>query len=327
MQPLCLIIMWFKREQKNRRHGRGHVLDVKVRSDQARATRMRLATGVIAVAFGTLFGLYLFWRAGEWSLNKFVYENPDFAIQQIDVQSSGTISEDQLRRWSGVKLGQNLIALDLAAVMRNLEMASAINSASVERVLPHTLKIRVTERTPVAQADVARAFGPGGIAISVFQLDANGYVMQPLDPRQSIVPLAQMDCSLPIVTGLNVFQLQPGHRLVTPEILAALKLVAAFPGSPMGGLAELQRVDVSSSGVFVVTTVQGGEITFGLDHLDEQLARWREIYDLGQRMNKMIASVDLAVANNVPVRWTEKISAPSPAPKTLDTQTSWRKNV
>jgi hypothetical protein len=61
--------------------------------------------------------------------------------------------------------------------------------------------------------------------------------------------------------------------------------------------------------------------------LDEQLARWREIYDLGQRMNKTIASVDLAVANNVPVRWTEKISAPSPAPKTLDTQHSWRKNV
>lgn len=319
--------MWFKREQKNRRHSRGHVLDVKVRSDQARATRMRLATGVFAVAFGTLFGLYLFWRAGEFTLNKFVYENPDFAIQQIDVQSSGTISEDQLRRWSGVRLGQNLIGLDLAAVKRNLEMASAINSASVERVLPHTLKIRVTERTPVAQVDIARANGQYGIAISVFQLDANGFVLQPLDPRQSIVPIAQMDASLPIVTGLNVFQLQAGHRVVTPEILAALKLVAAFPNSPMAGLSELQRVDVSSPRVFVVTTVQGGEITFGLDHLDEQLARWREIYDLGQRMNKVIASVDLAVANNVPVRWTERISAPSPAPKTLDTQTSWRKNV
>jgi len=319
--------MWFKREQKNRRHSRGHVLDVKVRSDQARATRMRLATGVFAVAFGTLFGLYLFWRAGEWALNKFVYENPDFAVQQIDVQSSGTISEDQLRRWSGVKLGQNLIALDLSAVKRNLQMASAIDSASIERVLPHTLKIRVTERSPVAQVDVPRAAGPNGISISIFQLDANGFVMQPIDPRQSIVPLAQMDSSLPVVTGLNVFQLQAGHRLQTPEILAALRMVAAFSASPMGGLAELQRVDVSSPRVFVVTTVQGGEITFGLDHLDEQLARWREIYDLGQRMNKMIASVDLAVANNVPVHWTQKISAPSAAPKTLDTQNSWRKNV
>ena len=326
MQPFYLTIMWFKREQKNRRMSRGHVLDVKVRSDQARATRMKLATGVFAVCFGTLFGLYLFWRTGEWALNRFVYENPDFAVQNIDVQSSGTISEDQLRRWSGVKLGENLIALDLAAVKRNLEMASAIDSASVERILPHTLRIRVTERAAVAQVDVARG-GKDGFSISVFHLDGNGFVMQPLDPAQSIVPLDQMSDSLPIVTGLNVFQLQPGHRLATPEILAALKMIAKFPGSPMAGLTELQRVDVSSSRVFVVTTVQGGEITFGLDQLDEQLARWREIYDLGQRMNKTIASVDLAVANNVPVRWTEKISAPSPAPKTLDTQHSWRKNV
>jgi cell division septal protein FtsQ len=319
--------MWFKREQKNRRMSRGHVLDVKVRSDQARATRIRLATGVFAVAFGTLFGLYLFWRCGEWALNKFIYENPGFAIEQIDVQSSGNISEDQLRRWSGVRLGQNLIALDLAAVKRNLEMASAINSTSVERILPHTLKIRVTERAAVAQVDVPRAVADTGIAISVFQLDPNGYVMQPLDPQQSVVPLAQMSTSLPVVSGVSVLQLQPGHRLESPEILAALKLVAELPSSPMAGRAELQRVDVSSPRVFVVTTVQGSEITFGLDHLDEQLARWREIYDLGQRMNKTIASVDLAVANNVPVRWAEKISAPTLPPKTLDTQNSWRKNV
>lgn len=303
------------------------MLDVKVRSDQARATRMRLATGVFAVCFGTLFGLYLFWRAGEWTLNKFVYENSEFAVQQIDVESSGTISDEQLRRWSGVRMGQNLIALDLAAVKRNLEMASAINTASVERILPHTLRIRVTERTPVAQVNVPRNGGQNGISISVFQLDANGVVMQPLDPRQSVVPLGQMGESLPVVSGLNVFQLQSGHRLVTPEILAALKMIAAFPHSPMAGLADIQRVDVSFPRVFTVTTIQGGEITFGLDHLDEQLARWREIYDLGQRMNKAIASLDLAVANNVPVRWTERISAPSPAPKTLDTQNSWRKNV
>lgn len=303
------------------------MLDVKVRSNQARATRIRLASGVFAVAFGTLFGLYLFWRCGEWALTRFIYENPEFAIEQIDVQSSGDITEDQLRRWSGVKLGQNLIALDLAAVKRNLEMASAIDSATVERILPRTLKIRVTGRAAVAQVDVPRAAGETGIAVSVFQLDANGYVMQPLDPRQSVVPLAQMSSSLPIVSGVSVLQLQPGHRLEAPEVLAALKLVAAFPHSPMAGLVELQRVDVSSPRVFVVTTVEGSEITFSLDHLDEQLARWREIYDLGQRMNKMIASVDLAVVNNVPVRWAEKISAPALPPKTLDTQNSWRKNV
>lgn len=306
---------------------RGRVLDVKVRSDQARATRVRLATGAFAVCFGTLFGLYLFWRAGEWALEKFVYDNSDFAIQRIDVQSSGTISQEQLRRWSNVKLGQNLIALDLAVVKRNLEMASAIDSVSVERILPHTLRIRVTERAAVAQVDVPRSAGENGFSIAVFQLDSNGFVMEPLDPRQSTVGLGQISDSLPILTGLSIFQLQAGHRLESPQVLAALKMIGSLPRSPMAGLVRLQRVDVSSPRVFVVTTIQGAEITFGLDHLNEQLARWREIYDLGRRMNKAIASLDLAVANNVPVRWTERMSAPSPPPGTLDTEKSWRKNV
>src|ERR1044071_2468687 len=104
--------MWSKRKQKNRRLSRGHVLDVKLRSDQVRATRTRLATVVISVVFGTVFGLYLFWCAGTWALDKFIYENADFAIQKIDVQTDGIISPDQLGRWAGVKPGANLIALD-----------------------------------------------------------------------------------------------------------------------------------------------------------------------------------------------------------------------
>jgi cell division septal protein FtsQ len=143
--------MWFRREQKNRRLSRGHVLDVKLRSDQVRATRMRMMTVAFGVVFGTVFGLYLLWRTGEWALDKFVYENADFAIQRVDVQTDGVIAPEQLRRWSGVKLGANLIALDLVQVKRNLELVSAIDSVSVERVLPRTLKIRVSEREPVAQ--------------------------------------------------------------------------------------------------------------------------------------------------------------------------------
>ena len=78
----------------------------------------------LGVAFGTVFGLYLLWRAGEWALDKFVYENAEFAIQRMDVQTDGVIAPDQLRRWSGVKPGVNLIALDLASVKRNLELVS-----------------------------------------------------------------------------------------------------------------------------------------------------------------------------------------------------------
>jgi len=319
--------MWFRREQKNRRLSRRHVLDVKLRSRQVRATRLRLGAVALAVTFGTVFGLYLFWRTGEWALNQFVYENSEFAIRHIDVQTDGMISPDQLRRWSGVKLGENLMALDLGSVKRNLELVSTIRSISVERVLPRTLRIRVTERQPVAQVDVPRA-GPGGrIEVTVFQLDADGYITQPLDPRLCVIPLAQVRDELPVIEGLNVFQLQPGQRVESPQALAALQLITTFNHSVMTGLANLRRIDVSSPGVVIATTAQGAEITFGLDNLDQQLQRWREIYNLGQRMNKAIASLDLAVSNNVPVRWMEVVGVPANLPRQNTSPPTRRKNV
>ncbi len=319
--------MWFRRDPKNRRLSRRHVLDVKLRSRQVRATRMRLGAVALAVTFGTVFGLYLFWRAGEWALDKFVYENSEFAIRRINVQTDGVIAPDQLRRWSGVKPGDNLMALDLGSVKRNLELVSTIGSVSVERVLPRTLEIRVTERQPVAQVDVPRAGPAGGIVVTVFQLDADGHVMQPLDPRLCVMPLAQFRDQLPVITGLNLYQLEPGQRVESPPALAALQLLSAFNRSVMTGLVNLRRVDVSSPDVIVATTEQGGEITFGLDNLDQQLQRWREIYDLGQRMNKAIASLDLAVSNNVPVRWMEAVVVPGVSPTQNTPPPIRRKNV
>jgi cell division septal protein FtsQ len=318
--------MWSKRRQRNRRLGRRHVLDVKLRSAQVRATRMRLATAAAGLLFGTVFGLYLLWRTGEWALDKFVYENSEFAIQQIDVRTDGVIAPEQLRRWAGVKLGANLIALDLAQVKRNLELVPTIDTVSVERVLPRTLEIRVTERQPIAQVNVPCATASGGIAVSVFKLDAEGYIMQPLDPRQSVVPLAQVAAQLPVITGLNVYQLQSGHRVEQPQAQAALELISAFNHSPMAGLVDLQRLDISRPQVIVVTTAQGSEITFGLDDLEQQLRRWREIYELGRRMNRRIVSVDLAVQNNVPVRWAE-INSPPVARQNLIPAHTRRNNV
>jgi hypothetical protein len=152
--------------------------------------------------------------------------------------------------------------------------------------------------------------------------------MQPLDPRMSVIPLSQMkDGRLPVITGINLAHLQQGHRVTLPQAQAALQLISAFGRSPMAGLVELHRIDVSAPGVIVVTTGQGGEITFGLQNLEQQLRRWRLIYDLGWRNNKAIASADLAVTNNVPVRWMEANAAPVVAPKNSTLAPTRRKNV
>jgi len=95
----------------------------------------------------------------------------------------------------------------------------------------------------------------------------------------------------------------------------------------MAGLVDLQRIDVGAPEVLVVTTGQGGEVTFGLQDLDRQLRRWREIYELGQRTHRSIASLDLAVTNNIPARWLEASIAPGPSPKPPKIVRTKKKNV
>ena len=307
--------MWLKRKPKNRRLGREQVLDVKLRSSQVRAARTRLTAISLGAVFATVFGLYLLYRAGDWALNRLVYENKAFAIEELDVQTDGVIAVDQLRRWAGVKPEENLLALDLARVKRDLELIPLVQSVSVERILPHTLRIRITEREPIAQVNVPRPRANGGVELSVYQLDADGWVMLPLDPRQRATPLNQPGDPLPVIGGINANALQPGRRLAAPQVQAALQFLVAFEQSPMAGLVDLRRVDVSSPEVLVVTTGQGSEVTFGLTDFEQQLRRWHAMFELGQKTGSAVATLDLAVTNNIPLRWLEASAVPPAPPK------------
>lgn len=304
-----------------------HVLDVKLRSSKVRAARARRAIVALGVCFGTVFGLYALWCAGELALNKLVYENRSFAIQTVDVETDGVVSRDQIRRWSGVKIGQNLLALDLAGVKRDLEMMPIVESVSVERILPRTLRLRVREREPVAQVEVPVPRTGGGLDLVTFQLDANGYVMVPLDPRQRAAPPTDADTDLPLILGINASDLQPGRKLDSTQVQAALKWIDVFESSPMANLVELKKIDVLSPEVLVVTTGQGSEITFGLQEFDQQLLRWQRVQEECARLNKSIATLNLAVADNTPLRLTDaSVSPPSTKPATKP-QRSRRKNV
>jgi cell division septal protein FtsQ len=302
--------MFFHRKAKNRRLGREYVLDVKLRSSQVRATRMRAVALALCTLVGTVAAGFLLWRTGEWALNRLVYENRAFAIQDVDLQTDGSIAVEQLRRWAGVRPGQNLLALDLARVKQDLERATWVQSASVERILPHTLRIRVLEREALAQINLPHSGTNSGVG-TVFHIDAEGWVMLPLEPRQRTAATAQPAGQLPLITGVRPADVQSGRRIDLPEVQAALQWIAAFEQSPMAGLVELRRVDVSAPNTLVVTTGQGSEVTFGLRNLDLQLRRWQEIFDMGQKLNRAIATLDLAVTNNIPARWLEASAVPA----------------
>ncbi|MBI3882058.1 MAG: FtsQ-type POTRA domain-containing protein [Verrucomicrobia bacterium] len=319
--------MWFKRKQKNRRLGRESVLDVKLRSDQLRKARVRVAAMTIGICFGTLAVLFIVWRTGQFALNKLVFQNDAFAVREVDVQTDGVIRVEQLRRWAAVKPGDNLLALDLARVKRDLELSSAIRSVAVERVLPGTLRIRVAEREPLVWVAASRRQPGGGSMGVAFQLDDSGHVMTPLDRSQLAAPPGPGDAPLPLLVGMSDADLRPGRRVDAPQVLAALQLVREFEHSPMAGLVELKRIDVSAADVIRVYTGPECEVTFGIKQIEAQMRRWRAIYDYGQRLNKAIAALDLSVSDNVPASWIDGSRVPAAPSKAKQPTRSRKKNA
>jgi len=300
---------------------------VKLRAGQVKAARNRMLAMGLGTVFTLVLGAYLAWAAGEWALRGLVYENKAFGLRELDVQTDGVLAVDQIKRWAGVRLDDNLLALDLARVKRYLELNPRIESVSIERILPRTLRIRVAERDPIAQINIPRPNPDGGLDLGVFQIDAQGYVMLPLAPYQRAIQPPPGGEQYPFLGGLDSTDARPGRRIDLPQVQAALQLILAFEHSPMEGLADIKRIDVSSPEVLVVTTGQGSEITFGPTELDQQLRRWREIYDCGQKLNRALATLDLAISNNIPARWLEVSAATITPPRPARTVHIRRRHV
>ena len=318
---------WFKRKPKNRRTGHEHVLDVKLRSDHVRKARMRLAAVALGLVFATVLGFYTVWQAGDWVLNRLIYENQAFAVQEIDIQTDGIIALSQLHRWAGVRIGENLLALDLSRVKRDLEMVSIIRFVAVERILPHTLRVRVQEREPLARVRVPQWSANGSMEMPHLHLDEEGYVMTLLPPGQRAVPATQTNDVLPFIDGINLSELVPGKRVDSAQARAALQFIAAFEESPMSSLVDLRQIDVSSPDILQETTGSGSEVTVSIQDLDRQLRRWQEIHTQGQRLGKKIVTLDLSVRDHIPARFADGAGAAPAMLKTKNPQRNRRKYV
>ncbi|MBI2947791.1 MAG: FtsQ-type POTRA domain-containing protein [Verrucomicrobia bacterium] len=299
-----------------------------MRARQIRATRLRVITKLAAIVFGTALTLGLFWYGSDWALKEWLYKNPAFSIKHLDVQTDGDISREQILAWAAVKPGDSLLAIDLLRIERDLQLQPVVQEASVVRVLPDTLKIRVMEREAIAQVTGFQAPSAGHpLKPTTFYVDPAGYVMLPLETHPRSSATASSADALPVLTGVLGTELRPGKRAESQEIQAALRLITSFERSPMVGVVDLKTINLSGPPVLQVTTRQGNEVVLAAEDFERQLRRWRVVHDFAVQETKQIATLDLSISNNVPVRWHEAgVPAPLPA-KPAKTQRSKKKHV
>ena len=297
--------MFGKKKKKN--------LDVKARSKPLKALRMRMAAGAMAVSAGVVLVLFVVWKGGEFLLDRYVYTNPAFAVDRLDVLTDGIIPVEQLRAWASVRKGDNILQLDLARIKRELEQVALIESATVERILPRQVIIRIAEREPIAKVAVYQTRSANGLLErTLLYLDRQGMVIPPVLRALNTPAFDQATRNLPLLTGVNPAELRPGRKVASEPVLAALRWIRDFQRSEMAGRVDVRAIDITAGLTFTVHTEQGNEVTFSSGNFESQLARWRSVHGLAMSQRKTLSSLDLAVTNYVPAVWVDWTNSPPP---------------
>jgi POTRA domain, FtsQ-type len=115
---------------------------------------------------------------------------PRLAITAIDIENGTSIPDQQLLSSAGIRIGMMYFAVDTQELAGRIGAIPSVRNASVELVFPNRMKIRVTERQPLACAVVET---DNGARTLVF--DEEGVVF-----RVGHDPVTEL---LPVVSGLQ----------------------------------------------------------------------------------------------------------------------------
>lgn len=275
-----------------------HLLDVKVRSRSAtqhRNRRIIVWTCKIALIIALAIGVYFGVREGA---RRFFFENPDYQLKTVNVQTDGTLQRDHILQVAGLREGENVFQVNLGDVHDRLQELPQVDEVQVVRKLPAEIDIKIVERKPIAWISREREISDPFASDAAFLIDARGVLMK----EKKLLPEY---LGLPLISGCNSEPLAAGKTVESVEANAALELLRQSTGSFMQTRFQIRQIDVSKGYCLLVTDKNHSQVTFGFEQLDDQLRRLEQFLAYCDTSKQELATVNLLVQRNIPVTFAK----------------------
>jgi cell division protein FtsQ len=293
---------WQRRQQ--------HLLDVRVRTRKAAARRTQqifFLFSVLLIVGSSIAGVVF---GAKRALNAWFFENPDYAVRNIDVATDGKLSRDAILKTAELTEGANIFQVNLLQLQERLRSLPQVEESRVQRVLPNKLVISIQERRPVAW--VVASDGVPPTFENAFLVDRRGILLK---PKGSAPEYA----GLPVILGVETSSLVAGQALDKEEVKAALQLLRDAAEILQTRL-QIQSIDVSKEYCLIVTDKQRSVLTFGTDDLVLQLKRLERLMNYCEKNSKELQTVNLLVQRNIPVTFVQSTAlepeaGPTPSPE------------
>ena len=274
-----------------------YLLGVKVQTQERTRRRLRFGGTLLVAAVVLTLTSYGLYRLAKFGADRLVFGNPRFSLAQITVENDGVLTQELVTRFAGMRLGQNVFALDLEQARRNVEMIPLVRQVEVRRLLPNRVLIHVDERVPVARLQTAATASSD----STYWVDREGVVIKPLKLADGTALRPQLPRSLPVLVGLKFTDVRVGKRIESEQLHRALVLLDKLEQSGAGAAVEAEQIDVSKPRQLVLNSRQRILVKFDAEDFVPQLRRLAVILSWAQQRQKSVKSVDLTVNRGVPV--------------------------
>lgn len=143
----------------------------------------------------------------------FFVQSPFFRVNKIYVTGTEQITINQVTALADVYPGVNILRINSAEVEKKLVTQTWIKEAVIEKKLPSTINIKITERQPKAIVQTLEGY---------LVLDDSGMVLIKLEYLTKLV--------LPIITNFTLEEdLLVGEIVQNKQVIEALQVIGALP--------------------------------------------------------------------------------------------------
>ena len=287
-----------RRASNVRQRRQQHLLDVKVRSRRATQHRIRSAMGV-------LWKLVLFvilcvagYAGAREGVKRLVFENPDYQVQTIELQTDGTLQREQVLKAADLHEGANIFSVNLARMRDRIQQLPQADEVEIVRKLPSEIDIRVVERKPVAWITSETEINDPFASDAAFLVGARGVLMK----QKKLLPEY---LGLPLILGCSSETLEAGKVVESPEVKTALDLLRLTESSFLQTRFQIREIDISKNYCLLVTDKNRSRVKFGLNDLEGQLRRLQVFLDYCDNTKQELETLNLVAQRNIPVTFTK----------------------
>lgn len=248
------------------------------------------------ILFLALIGL-IAW-GGYLGIRHIFIDNEEYRLQEIKLETNGHINHARVVEVTGIDLEASIFAIDTDQVRQKMRDLPEVTQCKVERRLPGTLQISLTERVPIAWLQSAQ-FGFVGKAKGGVLVDKDGVTF----PCEGALWETSLNLPVVMVKDAEKDAFHHGRKMKHPEVMRALHLIETINAGDVRADWLPEKVVLLNDYSMQALCNDGSRAVFGMYDHERQLADFITVREHALKTNRVVEHINLIPKKNIPVKF------------------------